>query len=92
MIELGRRSFAAVKYAYITGFFALLSGVFYPLITGTPIGPTIVGILVLFLGLIGAYTVYRAAVSAKYTAPLLATGMAIIAITLVLILLVARTI
>ena len=51
------------KYVYLIAFFALLSGVFYPLITNTIIDYVIQGILILFLGLAGGVLLYKATTS-----------------------------
>ena len=50
---------SSFKYVYLIVFFALLSGIFYPLITDTSFEPVISGILVLFLGLAGGVLLYK---------------------------------
>ena len=52
------------RYVYLFAFFALLAGVFYPLITpGTTIMLVIQGVATLFLGLAGAILLFKAATS-----------------------------
>ena len=76
------RLLSGFKYAYLTIFFALLAGLFYPFITGTSIGPLLAGILVLFLGLAGGVLLYRAATSETRRGLLLGGGFTLIAISL----------
>ena len=76
------RLLSGFKYAYLTVFFALLAGLFYPFITGTSIGPLIAGVLVLFLGLAGGVLLYRAAISETRRGMLLGGGFTLIAISL----------
>lgn len=83
--SLGRRTLIGVKGAYLGGFFALLSGVFYPFVSQGPLGEVILGVVVLFLGLLGGIVVYRA-VSSKSVAPLLVLGFSMIASSFGLIL------
>jgi len=48
------------RYAYLLAIFALLAGVFFPLITpGVPFDHVIQGTATLFLGLVGGYTVIQ---------------------------------
>ena len=47
------------KYGYLVVFFALLSGIFYPIISQTSFEPVISGILVLFVGLAGGVFVVQ---------------------------------
>ena len=90
MTELGQRSIRVIKGFYIIGFFSLLSGVFYPIITGRSFSDTISGVIVLLIGLSGGLLVYRGATSDKSSTPFVITGLAIISISLVLILYLAR--
>jgi len=54
------------RYAYLLAIFALLSGVFFPLITpGVSFDLVIQGIATLFLGLVGAILLFKAATSDK---------------------------
>ena len=74
------------RYAYLLTIFALLSGVFFPLITpGIPYEHVIQGTATLFLGLVGAILLFKAATSDKRQGIFIAVGFALIAISLVLI-------
>ena len=74
------------RYAYLLAIFALLSGVFFPLITpGVPYDYVIQGTAALFLGLVGAILLFKAATSDKRRGIFIAVGFALIAISLVLI-------
>jgi len=70
------------KYIYLVVFFALLAGLFYPLIANTSFDGVIVGVLVLFLGLAGGILLYRAATSEKIRGIYLGGGFSLIAISL----------
>ena len=74
------------RYAYLLANFALLAGVFFPLITpGVSFDLVIQGIATLFLGLVGAILLFNAATSDKRRGIFIAVGFALIAISLVLI-------
>ena len=74
------------RYAYLLAIFALLSGVFFPLITpGVSFDLVIQGIATLFLGLVGAILLFKAATSDKRRGIFMAVGFALIIISLVLI-------
>ena len=74
------------RYAYLLAIFALLAGVFFPLITpGVSFDLVIQGIAVLFLGLVGAILLFKAATSDKRRGVFIAVGFALIIISLVLI-------
>ena len=76
------------RYIYLVAIFALLSGVFYPLITpaaGDTLSFVIGGAATLFLGLAGSILIFKAATSNKAQGILLAIGFALIAISLALI-------
>ena len=74
------------RYAYLLAIFALLSGVFFPLITpGVSFDLVIQGIATLFLGLVGAILLFKAATSDKRRGIFIAVGFALIIISLVLI-------
>ena len=74
------------RYAYLLAFFALLAGVFVPLITyKTSFDPVIQGIATLFLGLAGAILLFKGATSDKRRGIFIAIGFALIAISLALI-------
>ena len=74
------------RYAYLLAFFALLAGIFFPLITyQTSFDAVIQGIATLFLGLAGAILLFKAATSDKRRGIFITIGFALIAITLALI-------
>lgn len=77
---------AGIKYVYLIFFFALLSGMFYPIIErGANANQVIVGVLVLFVGLAGALCLYKASTSEKRQKTYLIAGFAILAIALLLV-------
>jgi len=76
---------SGAKYVYLIVFFALLSGVFYPVITHTVWDPVIIGTLILFLGLIGTILLFKAGTSEKNRKVLLVAGLAITAVALFLV-------
>jgi len=76
---------SSAKYIYLVAFFALLSGVFYPVITHSPWDSVIIGTLVLFLGLIGTILLYKASTSEKNRKVCLIAGLAITAVALFLV-------
>jgi len=74
------------RYAYLLAIFALLSGVFFPLITpSVPFDLVIQGTATLFLGLVGAILLFKAVTSDKRRGIFIAVGFALITIALVLI-------
>jgi len=74
------------RYAYLLAIFALLSGVFFPLITpGVPFDYVIQGTAILFLGLVGGILLFKATTSDNRRGILIAIGFASIAISLVMI-------
>jgi len=74
------------QYAYLLAIFALLAGVFFPLITpGVPYDYVIQGTATLFLGLVGGILLFKATTSDNRRGVLIAIGFALIAICLVLI-------
>ena len=74
------------RYAYLLAIFALLAGVFFPLITpGVSFDLVIQGTATLFLGLIGAILLFKGATSDKTRGVFIAAGFALITISLVLI-------
>ena len=74
------------RYAYLLAIFALLAGVFFPLITpGIPYDYVIQGTATLFLGLAGGILLFKAATSDNRKGILIAIGFALIAISLTLI-------
>lgn len=74
------------RYVYLLAIFALLAGVFFPLITpGISFDLVIQGTATLFLGLVGAILLFKAATSDNRRGIFIAMGFALIAISLVLI-------
>ena len=74
------------RYVYLLAIFALLAGVFFPTITpGVSFDFVIQGTATLFLGLVGAILLFKAATSDKRQGIFIAVGFALIAISLVLI-------
>ena len=74
------------RYAYLLAIFALLTGVFSPLlIPGLPFDHVIQGTATLFLGLAGGILLFKATTSDNRRGILIAIGFALIAICLVLI-------
>ena len=74
------------KYAYLFGFFVLLSGIFSPLITPNMSFDLVIGgTATLFLGLTGGMLLFKAATSDNRQGIFIAVGLALIVISLVLI-------
>ena len=74
------------RYAYLLAFFALLAGIFYPLITNqTSFDEVIEGIAALFLGLVGAILLFKATTSDERRGIFITIGFALIAISLAVI-------
>ncbi len=69
------------KYIYLVAFFALLAGLFHPLITDTSFVGVITGVLVLFVGLAGGVLLYKSATSEKRRGIFLAGGFTLIIIS-----------
>jgi len=74
------------KYVYLTTFFALLAGFFYPIITNTSFDSVIHGVLILFVGLAGGILLYKSATSESKRMMFLGGGFGLIAISLYYIL------
>lgn len=81
----GNKIIGAAKYIYLIVFFALLSGAFYPVITHTSWDPVIVGTLVLFVGLAGTVSLYKAGTAEKHRKAYLIVGFSVTAIALFLV-------
>jgi len=74
------------RYVYLLAIFALLAGVFFPLISpGVSYDHVIQGTATLFLGLAGGILLFKATTSDNRRGILIAIGFALIAICLVLI-------
>lgn len=76
----------SVKYGYLLGFFALLSGIFYPFVQGGTLDYAIYGIIVLFVGLAGGIMIYKAGTSDKGRGLYLGIGFGLAAVALFFIL------
>ncbi len=76
---------AGAKYIYLIVFFALLSGVFYPVITHSSWDTVILGTLILFVGLAGTVSLYKAGTAERHKKVYLIIGLAITAIALFLV-------
>ena len=76
---------SGAKYAYIIAAVALLSGIFTPLTLGIEIENVIFGMLSIFLGLGGGIVIYLGAISQKSSMLKIFGGLAMIAISLILI-------
>jgi len=70
------------KYIYLVTFFALLAGLFHPLITNTSFDGVITGVLILFVGLAGGVLLYRSATSENRRGVFLGGGFTLMAISL----------
>ena len=74
------------RYVYLLAIFALLSGVFFPLITpGVPYDYVILGTATLFLGLAGGILLFKVTTSDNRRGILIVVGFALIAVSLALI-------
>jgi len=74
------------RYAYLLAFFALLAGIFFPLITyQTSFDLVIQGIATLFLGLAGAILLFKGVTSDKRRGIFIAIGFTLMATSLALI-------
>ena len=82
MSNISSKALSSFKYVYLIAFFALLSGVFYPLITNTSFEPVISGILILFLGLAGGVLLYKATTSETKREIFFGVGLILIGISL----------
>ena len=73
------------KYVYIVGAVALLSGIFTPITLGIEFESVIFGMLAIFLGLGGGIVIFLAIKNQKLTTIMISAGLAMIAISLILI-------
>ena len=76
---------SGVKYIYLIVCFALLSGIFYPLVTGDGWELSLKGIGVLALGLFGGILLYKSITSEKRRGVLICCGFGLIAVSLIII-------
>ena len=83
------------RYIYLVAFFALLSGVFFPLITDNPaeqnLNELISGVTMLLLGLTGGILVYKGVTANKNRTGVICLGFVLIAVSLALIFTIAGT-
>ena len=76
---------SGVKYIYLIVCFALLSGIFYPLVVGEGWELSLKGIGVLVLGLFGGILLYKSITSEKRRGVLMCCGFGLIAVSLIII-------
>ena len=76
---------SGVKYVYILACFALLSGIFYPLVMGDGWGESLKGIGILSVGLFGGILLYKSTTSEKRRGVLMCCGFGLIAASLIII-------
>ena len=76
---------SGTKYAYIIGAVALLSGIFTPLTIGAEIEEVIVGMLSIFLGLVGGIIIFLGIKTQKFTTIMVCGGLALMIGSLILI-------
>ena len=71
-----------LKYVYLIIFFTLLSGIFSPLIKGQSFDYVLMGIVVLFIGLIGSILLYKTTTSETKRGLFFGSGFTLIIISL----------
>jgi len=76
---------SGVKYVYLIVCFALLSGIFYPLVMGEGWEQSLKGIGVLAVGLFGGILLYKSITSEKRRGVLMCCGFGLIAVSLIII-------
>jgi len=76
---------SGVKYVYLIACFALLSGIFYPLVVGDGWELSLKGIGVLAVGLFGGILLYKSITSEKRRGVLMCCGFGLIAVSLIII-------
>ena len=76
---------SGVKYVYLIVCFALLSGIFYPLVTGDGWEQSLKGIGILSVGLFGGILLYKSITSEKRRGVLMCCGFGLIAVSLIII-------
>jgi len=81
MSNVSSKALSSFKYVYLIVFFALLSGIFYPFITGSGFNDVIGGVLVLFVGLMGGILLYKATTSETKREIFFAAGFLLIGIS-----------
>ena len=76
---------SGVKYVYLIACFALLSGIFYPLVTGDGWEESLKGIGILAVGLFGGILLYKSITSEKRRGVLMCCGFGLIVVSLIII-------
>lgn len=76
---------SGVKYVYLIVCFALLSGIFYPLVVGEGWELSLKGIGILSVGLFGGILLYKSITSEKRRGVLMCCGFGLIAVSLIII-------
>ena len=76
------KALTSFKYVYLIIFFTLLSGIFYPLINELSLDIVIVGVFVLFIGLIGSILVFKSTTSETKKEIFFGIGFGLIALSL----------
>ena len=71
-----------LKYVYLISFFTLLSGVFYPLVSGKHFDGVFVGVGILCIGLIGSILLYKTTTSETKKGAFFISGLTLIGISL----------
>lgn len=81
----GTKILTGARYVYLVAFFALLSGMFYPIITHGSWDPVISGTLILFVGLAGTVSIYKAATTDRHKKAYLIIGLVVTSLALFLV-------
>ena len=81
----GTKILTGARYVYLAAFFALLSGLFYPIITHSSWDLVISGTLILFVGLAGTVSIYKAATTERHKKAWLIIGLAVTSLALFLV-------
>ena len=76
---------SGIKYVYLIACFALLSGIFYPLVVGEGWEELLKGIGILAVGLFGGILLYKSVTSEKRRGVLMCCGFGLIAVSLIII-------
>ena len=76
---------SGVKYVYLIVCFALLSGIFYPLVVGEGWEESLKGIGILSVGLFGGILLYKSITTEKRRGVLMCCGFGLIAVSLIII-------
>ena len=85
MSNISSKTVSSFKYVYLIAFFALLSGIFHPIINDLSFDSFVSGVLVLFLGLAGGVLLYKTTTSETKREIFFGVGFILIGISLYLI-------